>query len=129
MAATARDVDVEAKDAPTLSWEDIQAKAEASAKTARVVVDEWGGAVTVRGLYLSEARDVRERVGEDPDPALVAIYTVAYGCVSPRIPFDEAMRLGEQATGVIFKLFKAIDNLTGVSDQEVRAATEAFRDS
>lgn len=120
-------------DVPTrrLTWEDIQSRAEASIQTAVVQVDEWGGEVAVRGLYLNEARDVWSRAVKDgeADPTVVACYTVAYGMTDPRLPMEEAMQLGQHGAGVVFKLFKAIDNLTGVSDQEVRRATEAFRES
>lgn len=129
MAAAARD----AQAAPArLSWEDIQAKAEASIATSDVYVSEWDGTVAVRGLYLNEARDVWTRSTEgrgETDPAVVACYTVAYGCVEPRIPMEQAMLLGNQSAGVVFKLFSVIDKLTGVSEQEVRRAAEAFRDS
>jgi len=126
MAAAARDATVR------LSWEDIQSKAEASARTSEVYVEEWQGTVMVRGLFLDEARDVWTRSNDgraEIDPAVVACYTVAYGCVEPRIPVDQAMLLGKQSAGVVFKLFSVIDKLTGVSEAEVRRAAEAFRDS
>lgn len=120
-------------DVPTrrLTWEDIQSRAEASIQTAVVQVPEWGGEVAVRGLYLNEARDVWHRATKDgeADPTIVACLTVAYGMTDPRLPMEEAMQLGQHGAGVVFKLFKAIDNLTGVSDAEVRRATEAFRDA
>lgn len=131
MAAAPRRLS-EPEQADRLSWEAIQARAEASVKTSVVQVVEWGGDVKVRGLYLSEARDVRERatgVDGEVDAALVACYTIAYGMTEPRIPMDEAWKLNEHGTGVIFKVFQVIDRLTGVSEQEVKRATEAFRDA
>jgi len=133
VAAVARDAEKVPGVTPArLSWEDIQSKAEASARTSEVFVQEWEGTVLVRGLFLDEARDVWTRSSEgrsDTDPAVVACYTVAYGCLEPRIPVEQAMILGKQSAGVIFKLFQIIDKLTGVSEAEVRRAAEAFRDS
>lgn len=139
--ATARDVEQsELEEAPAalpspaepamLSWEDIQARAEASVLTDTLYVPEWGGHVKIRGLYISEARDVWNRVGEDADGGIVACYTVAYGCVSPRIPIDEAEKgLGAQGAGVVFRLYRAIDQLTEANEEAAKAAAARFRDT
>lgn len=114
-----------------LTWEQVQSRAEASVLTENVDVPEWGGTVKVRGLYINEARDVLRRAGgEDADGGLVACYTVAYGCVSPRIPVDQAeSHLGAQGAGVVFRLFQIIDNLTEAGEEAQKRAAQRFRDT
>jgi hypothetical protein len=98
-------------------------------ETQEVEMQEWGGAVVVRGLSLDDVMMIREKamVRGEVDPAVSTQLTLVAGLHEPRITPEQAAALSKKSAAALTRVLTAINSLSGLTPEAMKASEKSFR--
>lgn len=98
-------------------------------------VEVWGGKVRVRGLTVAQAARIHQgnvkvvRGNPDVNIAAVQIAKFELGVVKPKLTHDQVVTLHKTSGAGFTRVVGVIDELSGMSEEELRDAQQEFPDS
>ena len=98
-------------------------------KTEELLIPEWGGSITVKGLTRAEVGDAREaaKIADEVDDQRLEMFIFLAGVQEPKFTPDHYELLRNKLSGPVTRVGKKILELSGLDEKTVKDAENTFR--